>query len=100
MAWFDQTLADLTQQELGVEARASVEVGEDTYFVDFLRDAPEATGTIRTRHETIFILLESNAFHNLVKFLHCYLFLRHCNVDAFIYDGSCLSRGGARGNQL
>ncbi|XP_058258291.1 dynein axonemal heavy chain 5 isoform X2 [Hemibagrus wyckioides] len=44
VAWFDRTLADLTQQELGVEARASVEVGEDAYFVDFLRDAPEATG--------------------------------------------------------
>ncbi|XP_060727240.1 dynein axonemal heavy chain 5 [Tachysurus vachellii] len=44
VAWFDQTLADLAQQDLGVDARASVEVREDAYFVDFLQDAPEATG--------------------------------------------------------
>ncbi|TSL82498.1 Dynein heavy chain 5, axonemal [Bagarius yarrelli] len=44
VTWFDRTLADLAQQELGIEARISVEVGEDAYFVDFLRDAPEATG--------------------------------------------------------
>ncbi|XP_046703899.1 dynein axonemal heavy chain 5-like [Silurus meridionalis] len=44
VGWFDQTLADLAQQQLGVEARMAVEVGEDAYFVDFLRDPPEATG--------------------------------------------------------
>ncbi|KAI5624114.1 dynein heavy chain 5, axonemal isoform X1 [Silurus asotus] len=44
VGWFDQTLADLAQQQLGVEARMSVEVGQDAYFVDFLRDPPEATG--------------------------------------------------------
>lgn len=55
VAWFDQTLADLAQQDLGVDARASVEVREDAYFVDFLQDAPEATGA--TRHKTIRIIL-------------------------------------------
>lgn len=63
MAWFDQTLADLAQQELGADTRTIVEVGEDAYFVDFLRDAPEATGTTRTRHKTIrIILLQTNVF--------------------------------------
>ncbi|KAF4087596.1 hypothetical protein AMELA_G00072460 [Ameiurus melas] len=42
--WFDLTLADLAQQELGDDACTVVEVGADAYFVDFLRDAPEATG--------------------------------------------------------
>ncbi|KAF5899802.1 dynein heavy chain 5, axonemal, partial [Clarias magur] len=44
VAWFDQTVAELAQQELGIDARTAVETGEDAYFVDFLRDAPEATG--------------------------------------------------------
>ncbi|XP_076826555.1 dynein axonemal heavy chain 5 isoform X2 [Brachyhypopomus gauderio] len=43
-AWFDRTLADLVEEELGEEAREEVKPGVDAYFVDFLRDAPEATG--------------------------------------------------------
>lgn len=70
MDWFDLTLADLAQQELGDDARTAVEVGADAYFVDFLRDAPEATGTTGTRQKTIrIILLETNAIHNLVNIL-------------------------------
>lgn len=49
VVWFDQTLADLAQQELGVDAHTAVDIREDAYFVDFLQDAPEATGTTRTR---------------------------------------------------
>ncbi|KAM3614047.1 uncharacterized protein V6R79_009044 [Siganus canaliculatus] len=42
--WFDQALAGLVEKELGEEHKNIVDCGQDTYFVDFLRDAPEATG--------------------------------------------------------
>ncbi|MEQ2223310.1 Dynein heavy chain 5, axonemal, partial [Ilyodon furcidens] len=42
--WFDQTLAKLVGDELREDIRNMVDFGEDRYFVDFLRDAPEATG--------------------------------------------------------
>ncbi|XP_026149068.1 dynein heavy chain 5, axonemal isoform X2 [Mastacembelus armatus] len=42
--WFDQTLAKLLEEELGEEYKKIVDYGTDSYFVDFLRDAPEATG--------------------------------------------------------
>lgn len=44
VAWFDCTLAKLVEDELGVKGREIVDAGVDSYFVDFLRDAPEATG--------------------------------------------------------
>ncbi|XP_070978962.1 dynein axonemal heavy chain 5-like [Oncorhynchus clarkii lewisi] len=44
VAWFDRALAKLVEVELGEEERAVVDFGVDGYFVDFLRDAPEATG--------------------------------------------------------
>ena len=44
VVWLDGALARLVGEELGDEARALLDVGEDAYFVDFLRDAPEATG--------------------------------------------------------
>ncbi|MBN3299949.1 DYH5 protein, partial [Amia calva] len=44
VSWFDRELAKLVGEELGEEARAVVDAGVDAYFVDFLRDAPEATG--------------------------------------------------------
>lgn len=44
VAWFDYTLAKLVEEELGEEERVVVDLGVDSYFVDFLRDAPEATG--------------------------------------------------------
>lgn len=43
--WFDQTLAKLVEEELGKEHKNIVDYGVDRYYVDFLRDAPEATGT-------------------------------------------------------
>ncbi|XP_070767347.1 dynein axonemal heavy chain 5 isoform X1 [Enoplosus armatus] len=42
--WFDQALAKLAEEELGKEHKIIVDYGVDRYFVDFLRDAPEATG--------------------------------------------------------
>lgn len=53
VAWFDRTLADLAQKELGADARMILEVGEDAYFVDFLQDAPEPTGT--TNYQNYFV---------------------------------------------
>ncbi|XP_070691188.1 dynein axonemal heavy chain 5 [Pempheris klunzingeri] len=42
--WFDQALAKLVEEEHGEEHKDIVDSGLDIYFVDFLRDAPEATG--------------------------------------------------------
>ncbi|KAA8591569.1 hypothetical protein FQN60_016943 [Etheostoma spectabile] len=42
--WFDQALAKLVEEELVEEHKNIVDYGRDRYFVDFLRDAPEATG--------------------------------------------------------
>uniref|UniRef100_A0A3Q3BB94 Dynein, axonemal, heavy chain 5 n=1 Tax=Kryptolebias marmoratus TaxID=37003 RepID=A0A3Q3BB94_KRYMA len=42
--WFDQALAKLVQEELGEEHMKTVDFGVEIFFVDFLRDAPEATG--------------------------------------------------------
>uniref|UniRef100_A0A8D2ZS36 Dynein, axonemal, heavy chain 5 n=1 Tax=Scophthalmus maximus TaxID=52904 RepID=A0A8D2ZS36_SCOMX len=42
--WFDQALAKLAKEELGEEQKNMVDYDVDRYFVDFLRDAPEATG--------------------------------------------------------
>ncbi|KAJ0000193.1 hypothetical protein NQD34_012035 [Periophthalmus magnuspinnatus] len=42
--WFDQALAKLVGEKLGEERETVVDYGVDRYFVDFLRDAPEATG--------------------------------------------------------
>ncbi len=44
VVWFDYTLAKLVEEELREEERMVVDLGVDSYFVDFLRDAPEATG--------------------------------------------------------
>ncbi|XP_029359358.1 dynein heavy chain 5, axonemal isoform X2 [Echeneis naucrates] len=41
--WFDQTLAKLVEEEFGEEHKKLVDYGVDRYFVDFLRDSPEAT---------------------------------------------------------
>ncbi|XP_012863981.1 dynein axonemal heavy chain 5 [Echinops telfairi] len=44
VTWFDEALASLVEGEFGDEEKLSVDCGIDAYFVDFLRDAPEATG--------------------------------------------------------
>ncbi|KAM8735049.1 dynein axonemal heavy chain 5 [Acanthopagrus schlegelii] len=42
--WFDQALVKLVEVELSEEHKKIIDCGLDSYFVDFLRDAPEATG--------------------------------------------------------
>ncbi|XP_048363840.1 dynein axonemal heavy chain 5 [Sphaerodactylus townsendi] len=42
--WFDLTLATLIEGSFGRDKKVLVDPGVDAYFVDFLRDAPEATG--------------------------------------------------------
>ncbi|XP_041488031.1 dynein heavy chain 5, axonemal [Microtus oregoni] len=42
--WFDKALVSLVEEEFGGEKTPVVDCGVDAYFVDFLRDAPEATG--------------------------------------------------------
>uniref|UniRef100_A0A8D0GPG5 Dynein axonemal heavy chain 5 n=1 Tax=Sphenodon punctatus TaxID=8508 RepID=A0A8D0GPG5_SPHPU len=44
VAWFDAALVKLVEEAFGEEKKALVDSGVDAYFVDFLRDAPEATG--------------------------------------------------------
>ncbi|XP_057352291.1 dynein axonemal heavy chain 5 isoform X2 [Manis pentadactyla] len=44
VTWFDKALASLVGEEFGEEKKPLVDCGIDAYFVDFLRDAPEATG--------------------------------------------------------
>ncbi len=52
--WFDQTLAKLVEEE----HKDTVDCGVDRYFVDFLRDAPEATGIDQSqRHSFGTVLL-------------------------------------------
>lgn len=46
VTWFDKTLASLVEEEFGEEEKLLVDCGIDAYFVDFLRDAPEATGKL------------------------------------------------------
>ena len=46
VTWFDKTLVSLVEEEFGEEKKLLVDCGTDTYFVDFLRDAPEATGKL------------------------------------------------------
>uniref|UniRef100_A0A6I8NWR7 Dynein axonemal heavy chain 5 n=1 Tax=Ornithorhynchus anatinus TaxID=9258 RepID=A0A6I8NWR7_ORNAN len=41
--WFDSALIKLVEEEFGKEKKPLVDFGIDTYFVDFLRDAPEVT---------------------------------------------------------
>lgn len=55
--WFDQTLAKLVEQQLGEEHKKVVDCGVERYFVDFLRDPPEATGMSATSFFHSFIVL-------------------------------------------
>ena len=46
VAWFDKALVSVVEEEFGEEKKLLVDCGIDSYFVDFLRDAPEATGKL------------------------------------------------------
>lgn len=50
---FDQALAKLVEEELGEEHKNIVDCGVDRYFVDFLRNAPEATGNSESNRHRI-----------------------------------------------
>ncbi|MBN3290180.1 DYH5 protein, partial [Polypterus senegalus] len=50
VAWFDLTLAKLVEEDLGHEVKAVVDFGTEAHFVDFLRDAPEATDLTNHSH--------------------------------------------------
>ncbi|XP_059863189.1 dynein axonemal heavy chain 5 [Delphinus delphis] len=52
VTWFDMTLVTLVEEEFGEEKKLLVNCGIDTYFVDFLRDAPEATGETSEEADT------------------------------------------------
>ncbi|XP_026120715.1 dynein heavy chain 5, axonemal isoform X1 [Carassius auratus] len=74
VVWFDYTLAKLVEEE-----RMVVELGVDSYFVDFLRDAPEATG--EEPEETDFdmpkVYEPIKSFDSLMERLN--MFLSHYN---------------------
>lgn len=55
VTWFDKALASLVGEEFGEEKKPLVDCGIDAYFVDFLRDAPEATGKPLKPHEKFLI---------------------------------------------
>lgn len=68
--WFDQTLATLVGEEMVDEHKGMVDLGADRYFVDFLRDAPEATGARPTNVQT-----ERDRRHHVCLFITvCSLF--------------------------
>lgn len=46
VTWFDKAVVSLVEEEFGEEKTPVVDCGVDAYFVDFLRDAPEATGKL------------------------------------------------------
>lgn len=56
--WFDQAMAKLAEEVLGDEYKNTVENGVDRYFVDFLRDAPEASGISQSTGCHIWKILE------------------------------------------
>ncbi|XP_072317021.1 dynein axonemal heavy chain 5 [Eucyclogobius newberryi] len=47
--WFDQALSKLVGEKLGEEPKKIVDYEVDRFFVDFLRDAPEATGKVNEK---------------------------------------------------
>lgn len=69
--WFDQALAKLVEEELIEEHQNIVDYGLDRYFVDFLRDAPEATGTANQK--------KNIAFLTLTGIIHLSLYCDPCN---------------------
>uniref|UniRef100_A0A3Q2ECE7 Dynein, axonemal, heavy chain 5 n=1 Tax=Cyprinodon variegatus TaxID=28743 RepID=A0A3Q2ECE7_CYPVA len=80
--WFDQTLAKLVGDELGDKARKMVDFGVDRYFVDFIRDAPEATGEEPEDKDfdspKVYEPIES--FENLKERLNMFLYLYNENI--------------------
>lgn len=53
VTWFDKTLVSLVEKEFGEEKKLLVDCGIDAFFVDFLRDAPEATGKLEAESKVL-----------------------------------------------
>ncbi|KAM6224385.1 dynein axonemal heavy chain 5 [Rhynchocyon petersi] len=80
--WFDNALIRLVEEEFGDEGKISVDCGIDAYFVDFLRDAPEATGetTEEADAEMPKIYEPIKSFDDLKERLNMFLQLYNENV--------------------
>uniref|UniRef100_G1KES7 Dynein axonemal heavy chain 5 n=1 Tax=Anolis carolinensis TaxID=28377 RepID=G1KES7_ANOCA len=84
VAWFDVALAKLIEEEFGVDKKALVHPNIDAYFVDFLRDAPEATDCC---HHVIVEELQ-----NVHKFVRAPNFLEDGPKSAAIHCVKCLCK--------
>lgn len=69
--WFDQALAKLVEEHLGEEHKNMVDYVAERYFVDFLRDAPEATGTTESDYIEIYIYIFKR-FSQFCDLLSCF----------------------------
>nr|XP_054361159.1 dynein axonemal heavy chain 5 [Mirounga angustirostris] len=114
VTWFDKALVGLVEKEFGEEKKLLVDCGTDAYFVDFLRDAPEATGEAPQEADAempkIYEPIES--FDHLKERLNMFLQLynesiRGTGMDLVFFEDSMvhlvkISRviGTARGNAL
>ncbi|KAF0871450.1 DYH5 protein, partial [Crocuta crocuta] len=114
VTWFDKALVSLVEEEFGEEKNPLVACGSDAYFVDFLRDAPEATGETSEEADAempkIYEPIES--FHHLKERLNMFLQLynesvRGTGMDLVFFDDAMvhlvkISRviGTPRGNAL
>uniref|UniRef100_A0A8C4MPB6 Dynein axonemal heavy chain 5 n=1 Tax=Equus asinus asinus TaxID=83772 RepID=A0A8C4MPB6_EQUAS len=82
VTWFDKALVNLVEEEFGEEKKLLVDCGVDAYFVDFLRDAPEATGETSEEADAempkIYEPIES--FDHLKERLNMFLQLYNENV--------------------
>nr|XP_044988409.1 dynein axonemal heavy chain 5 [Jaculus jaculus] len=82
VTWFDKALVRLVEEELGEEKTPVVDCGVDAYFVDFLRDAPEAPGETSEEADAempkIYEPIES--FHHLRERLNVFLQLYNESV--------------------
>ncbi|XP_073933825.1 dynein axonemal heavy chain 5 isoform X2 [Castor canadensis] len=82
VTWFDKALVSLVEEEFGEEKKFLVDCGIDSYFVDFLRDAPEATGEtseeVDAEMPKIYEPIES--FNHLRERLNMFLQLYNENV--------------------
>ncbi|XP_046324256.1 dynein axonemal heavy chain 5 isoform X2 [Marmota monax] len=82
VTWFDKTLASLVEEEFGEEEKLLVDYGIDAYFVDFLRDALEATGETSEEPDAEMpkVYEPIECFHQLKERLNLFLQLHNESV--------------------
>lgn len=85
--WFDQALAKLVEEELGEEHKNMVDYGQDRYFVDFLRDAPEATGTVKSKRQSTGTFQHCCCIILIKKYRNLLLYCDPFNVKYFFHTG-------------